>query len=139
MMAVAVDEDFFVDAGWLVVGGVLDEELAEEEGLIAELGGAGVVGKEVCEFVAEDGGAAWFEDDDRGACGELGGECVEDLEEIFFCGVEHAEVVERTAAAEVVVGVFDAEAGGGEDLVGGSQRGGVEVVVEGVGPEEDRE
>src|SRR6202042_3801879 len=31
----------------------------------------------------------------------------------------------------------DAEAGVGEDLVGGSHGGGVEVVVEGVGPEED--
>ena len=48
----------------LVVGGVLDEELAEEEGLVAELGGAGVVGEEVGELVAEDGGAAGFEDDD---------------------------------------------------------------------------
>jgi hypothetical protein len=137
-MAVAVDEDFFVDAGGLVVGSVFDEELAEEEGLVAELGGAGVVGEEVGELVAEDRGAAWFEDDDGRAVGELGGESVEDFEEIFFCGVEHAEVVEGAAAAEVMVGECDAEAGGGEDLVGGAQGGGVEVVVEGVGPEEDR-
>ena len=68
---------------------------------------------------------------------ELGGEGVEDFEEIVFCGVEHAEVVEGAAAAEVLVGEGDAEAGGGEDLVGGAHGGGVEVVVEGVGPEED--
>ena len=37
----------------------------------------------------------------------------------------------------MVVGEDDAEAGGGEDLVGGAEGGGVEVVVEGVGPEED--
>ena len=120
------------------MGGVFDEELAEEEGLVAELGGAGVVGEEVGEFVAEDGGAAGFEDDDGGAVDELRGEGVEDFEEIFFGGVEHAEVVEGAAAAEVAVGEGDAEAGGGEDLVGGAQGGGVEVVVEGVGPEEDR-
>ncbi len=68
---------------------------------------------------------------------ELRGEGVEDFEEIFFCGVEHAEVVEGAAAAEVAVGEGDAEAGGGEDLVGGAHGGGMEVVVEGVGPEED--
>jgi hypothetical protein len=36
------------------------------------------------------------------------------------------------------VGEDDAEAGGGEDLMGGAEGGGMEVVVEGVGPEEDR-
>ena len=85
----------------LVVGGVFDEELAEEEGLVAEFGGAGIVGEEVGELVAEDGGAAGFEDDDGCAGGELRGEGVEDFEEVIFCGVEHAEVVERAAAAEM--------------------------------------
>jgi hypothetical protein len=136
-MAVAVDEDLFADAGRLIVGSVLDEELAEEEGLVAELGGAGIVGEQVGKLVAEDGGAAWFKDNDGGAGGELGGECVEDFAKIFFCGVEHAEVVEWAAAAEVVVGEDDTEAGSGEDLVSGAQGGGMEVVVEGVGPKED--
>ena len=137
MVAVAVNDDLFVELRRLIVGGVLDEELAEEEGLVAEFGGAGIVGEEVGEFVAEDGGAAWFEDDDGCAGGELRSECVESFEEILFCGVEHAEVVKRTATAEVTIGQCDAEAGGGEDLMGGAHGGGVEVVVEGVGPEED--
>src|SRR5438270_3449914 len=104
-MAVTVDEDFFgfCELRGLVAGSVLDEELAEEEGLVAELGGAMVVGEEVGEFVAEDGGAAWFEHDNGSAGFELRGESVEDFEEIFFCGVEHAEVVEGTAAAEMAV------------------------------------
>jgi hypothetical protein len=119
-MAVAVDDDFFVELGRLIVGGVLDEELAEEEGLVAEFSSAGIVGEEVGEFVAEDGGTGGFENNDGCAIGELGGKSVEDLEEVFFCGVEHAEVVEGTAAAEVVVGEYDAEAGGGEDLMGGA-------------------
>ncbi len=59
------------------------------------------------------------------------------FEEVVFGGVEHAEVVEGAAAAEMFGGEGDAEAGGGEDLVGGAHGGGVEVVVEGVGPEED--
>ena len=68
------------------------------------------------------------------SCGREG---VEDFEEVLLRGVEHAEVVEGAAAAEVFGGERDAEARVGEDLVGGSHGGGVEVVVEGVGPEED--
>ncbi len=136
-MAVAVDDDLLADLRRLVVGGVADEEFAEEEGLAAEFGGAGVVGEEVGELVAEDGGAAWFEHHDGSARVELRGEGVEDFEEILFGGVEEAEVVEGAAAAEVMLREGDAEAGVGEDLVGGSHGGGVEVVVEGVGPEED--
>ncbi len=79
VMAVAVDEDFFVELRGLVVGGEFDEEFAEEVGLVAEFAGAGVVGKEVGELVAEDGGAGGFEDDDGGAGLELRGESVEDL------------------------------------------------------------
>ena len=103
----------------------------------AEFCGAGVVGEEVGEFVAEDGGAAWLEDDDGCACVDLRLQGVEDFVEVLLCGVEHAEVVEGTAAAEVFGGEGDAEACAGEDLIGGAHGGGVEVVVEGVGPEED--
>src|ERR1700716_521509 len=101
-MAVAVNEDLFglCELWGLVVGGVFDKELAEQEGLVAELGGAWVVGQEVSELVAKDAGAAWFEDDDGGAVVELRGEGIEDLAEVVFGGVEHAEVVEGAAAAE---------------------------------------
>ena len=71
MVAVAVDYELLCESRGLVAGGVFDEELAEEEGLFAELCGAGVVGQEVGELVAEDGGAAWLEDDDGGAGVEL--------------------------------------------------------------------
>ena len=110
VVAVAVDDDLFVDLRRAVVGGVFDEELAEEEGLVAEFLRARIVGEEVGELVAEDGGAAWFEDDDGCASCELRGEGVEGFEEIFFGGVEHAEVVERAAAAEMLCGERDAEA-----------------------------
>ena len=65
------------------------------------------------------------------------GEGVESFEEVVFGSIEHAEVVEGAAAAEVLRGEGYAETGGGENLVGGSHGGGMEVVVEGVGPEED--
>ncbi len=65
-MAVAVDEDFFVELRGLVVGREFDEEFAEEVGLVAELAGSGIVREEVGELVAEDAGAGGFEDDDGG-------------------------------------------------------------------------
>jgi len=56
MVTVAVYEDLFgfSDLRGLVVGGVLDEEFAEEEGLVAELGGGGDRWGRGGELVAED-------------------------------------------------------------------------------------
>ncbi len=104
VVAVAVDDYFVVDLWRPVVWSAFDEELAEEEGLVAEFDGAWVVREEVGELVAEDGGAGGFEDDDGGAGVELRGEGVEGFEEVVFGGVEHAEVVEGAAAAEMLLG-----------------------------------
>jgi hypothetical protein len=99
--------------------------------------GAAVVGEEVEEFVAEDGDAAGLESDDGDSGFDFGSEFVEDVEEQRLGAVEHAEVVERASAAEVGLGEEDAVSGGFEDFDGGAGGGRVEVVVEGVGPEED--
>jgi hypothetical protein len=95
------------------------------------------VGEEVEKFVAEDGDTAGFKADDGDAGIDLGGKFVEDLEQERLGAVEHAVVVERASAAEVGAGDDDAEAGGLKDFDGGLGGGGVEVVVESVGPEED--
>ena len=113
------------------------EEFAEQERLPRQGLGALVVGEEIEEFVAEDGDAAGFEADDGDSGFDLGREFVEDVEQQSFGAVEHAEVVERASAAEVGLGDDDRIAGGFEDFDGGLGGGGVEVVVEGVGPEED--
>ena len=114
------------------------EEFAEQERLFAQGLGALVVREEVEEFVAEDGDAAGLEPDDGDSGFDLGLELVEDVEEQGFGAVEHAEVVERASAAEVGLRDEDAVSGGLEDFDGGAGGGGEEVVVEGVGPEEDR-
>jgi hypothetical protein len=95
------------------------------------------MGKEVDEFVAEDGNATGFEADDRNAGFDFGREFVEDLKQERLGAVEHAEVVERAAAAEVDSRDDDAEAGGFQDLDGSSGGLRLEIVVESVGPEED--
>jgi hypothetical protein len=99
--------------------------------------GAGVVGEEVREFVAEDGYAGRFQSDDGNAGFDLGLELIEDLQEQAFGAIQHTEVVEGTSAAEIGLGNEDAESGGFQDLYGGAGGLGEEVVVEGVGPEEN--
>ena len=96
-----------------------------------------VVGEEVEEFVAEDRNAAGLESDDGDSGFDFGGEFVEDIQEQGLGAVEHAEVVEGASAAEVGAGEEDAISRGFEDFDGGAGGGGVEVVVESVGPEED--
>ena len=137
VMAVAMDENLLAELRRTVVGRKFDEKFAEKIGLVAELAGPGIVRKKVGELVAEDARAGGFEDDDRDCVLELRGESVEGFEEVIFGGREHAEVVEGPATTEVFGGQSHAEAGGSEDLVGGAHGGRVEVVVEGVGPEED--
>ena len=60
------------------------------------------------------------------------------LREIGAGGAEQAEVVERTAAADVPFGNFNLEAGLREDSFGGCECLRMVVVVPGVGPEQDR-
>ena len=76
--------------------------------------------EEVEEFVAEDGDAAGLESDDGDSGFDLGLELVEDFEEQPFGAVEHAEVVEGAAAAEVGLREEDAVSGGFEDFDGGA-------------------
>jgi hypothetical protein len=113
------------------------EEFAEQKRLFAQGLGALVVREEVEEFVAEDGDAAGLESDDWDSSFDLGGEFVEDVEQQGFCAVEHAEIVERTAAAEIGLRENHVVSGGFEDCDSGAGGGGTEVVVESVGPEED--
>ena len=87
MMAVAVDDDLFVDLRWTIVRGMLHQKFAKEKCLIAKLCGPGIVGQKVGQLIAEDGGTAWFEDDDGRSGSKLRGEGVEDFEEILFGGV----------------------------------------------------
>jgi hypothetical protein len=138
VMAVAVDQGFAIQLRQSCVrGDFLLEEFAEQERLTAQGLSAVVVWKEIDEFVAEDGDAAGFETYDGDSGFDLGLERVEDFEEQTLGAVEHAEVVEGASAAEVGARDENAEASGFEDFDGGAGGGGEEIVVEGVGPEEN--
>lgn len=137
VVAVAVEEDFLMECGGFEIGGVFGEELAEEEGLAGEALGVLGGGEEVGEFIAEDGGATGFEDDHGKSGLDVGAHDVHELVEPAFGGGDEAVVVEGASAAEVLHGDDDAEAGVFEDIDGGHEGFGHEVVVEGVGEEED--
>ena len=99
--------------------------------------GAFVVGKQIEEFIAKDGDAAGFEADDGNTGFNFRREFVEDLEQKRLGAVEHAVIVERASAAEVGTRDDDSEACGFEDFDGGFGRVGMEIIVEGVGPEKN--
>ena len=99
--------------------------------------GAWILREKVEKFVAEDGYATGFEPDDGDSGFDFRGEFVEDFLQKGFRALEHSVVVERAAAAEMGFGNGDLEAKGFQDFYGGFGRVGVEVVIEGVGPEED--
>src|SRR6478672_2467551 len=136
-MAVSVKQRFARELRERRVARVMIEEFAEQECLSAQGLGPLVMWEEVREFVAEDGDAAGFKSDDGNAGFDLGLELVEDFEQQTFCAVEHAEVVKRASAAEVGLRDEDTESGGFEDFNGSAGRGGEEVVVKSVGPEEN--
>jgi len=142
LVAVAVQDDRAAsERGRLVVRGVAEEEIAEQEGLLAQAQCPGVVREEIAEFIAEDAGAGGFEKDDGQAGVDFGGEAVCDaFEDAFEVGAgfgEKSEIVKRAAAADVALRDLNVEAGAGEDIVRGGEGLRVEIVVPGVWPEED--
>ena len=138
VMAVAVEHGFARKLRECRAGAeLLFEEFAEQESLLAQGLGAGVVRKQVDEFVAEDGDAGGLKPDDGDAGFDLGLELVEDFEQKALCAIEHAEVVEGASATEVRLGHEDAESGGLENLDGSTGGRGQEIVVEGIGPEKN--
>ena len=69
--------------------------------LSGRLGVASIVGEQVQRFLAEDAGTTGLEHDDGRVRLELRGERIEHAQQISSGAVEHAEVIERTTAAEM--------------------------------------
>ena len=137
LVAVAVQERFAMELGQRKIFGVGFEKFAEKKSLARKGLSALVVGKEVDEFVPKDGDATGFEANKGDAGFDLGRKFVEDLQQERLGAVEHAVVVEGASAAEAGAGNDDAEACGFEDFNRGFGGVGVEIIVEGVGPEEN--
>jgi len=137
LVAMPVDDRLAVEPRQRDVIGFLRQELAQQERLAAQALRILILRKEIGQLVAEDGDAARLEPDDRRAGADVVPQGVEDLAELAPCEAEHAEVVERAAAAERLRGNGNVIAGGLQDLDGRLRRLRMEIVVEGVRPEQD--
>src|ERR1700691_1603796 len=127
-MAVALEDDFAaLKLLRLKIRNVAGEEFAEQQGLFAQALGAAVIGKEVDELITEHAGAAGFEEDEGQAGVDLGGEALEDLQQVGAGLPQESKVVERSAAANVLARHFDGEARALQDA--GRRFEGLRVVV----------
>src|SRR5437660_4542743 len=114
------------------------DELTEEERLPRQCLGSLIAREQIQQFVSEDGDAAGLESDDRDAGLDFGRQLVEDFQEQFFRSIEHAKVVQGASAAEVGVRDYHPKASALENFDGGLGGCGLEIVVESVGPEQNR-
>lgn len=138
LVAVAVQDDGAAgERGRLIIWRVAKEKIAEEEGLLAQVLGSGMVREKIAEFVAKNAGAGGFEEDDGKASVDPGGETIHDAFEIGAGFGEKSEIVQGAAAADMSSRDLNLEAGVREDFVAGREGLGMEIVVPGVRPEED--
>ena len=89
------------------------------------------------QFVTEDGRATGLEDDDRRAGINGSREDFKRALQVLFSIVEHAEIVERTAAARLLVGNRHRESGTREDIERRLESSRMKVVVESIHPQDN--
>ena len=137
VMAVAVDKNVrAVKTARDEAGRAGGEKVGKKPDLLAHAFGAGIAGEKFEELVLEYAGATGLEKNKGQAGIDLRSHAAENLREIGARRPEQAEVVERTAAADVTARGFYAEAGEGENGFRSLKRLRMVVVVPGVGPQE---
>jgi hypothetical protein len=103
-MAMAVEKGLALESRGFEFSRLLLKKLGEAECLLREALSTFVVREEVDEFIAEDGDTTWLQSDDWNTGFDFESQGIENLEEQVFGAVEHAEVIERTAATEILFG-----------------------------------
>ena len=112
------------------------QKFTEEERLTAKLSGARVPGKQISQFIAEYRGATRLQDHDWQPGVDLRAQALQDALEVLPGFVEHAEVIQRPPAAEVVLRDSYPESGVDEYFQSSAADLGPVVIVEGVGPQD---
>src|SRR5215212_10578152 len=134
VVAVAVHYRLAFELRRLVV--LLLEELAQDERLATESPRIFVVGEEVRQLITKYRDTARLEAHYRHTFCDVRAQHLEDLPELALGEGKHTEVVERAAAAQVLLWHLDPKTGVFEDLDGGLGDLWVEVIVEGVRPQD---
>src|SRR5207248_4769008 len=100
LMAMTVEDHFPGEGRRPVIGSLAREKLAQQERLAPQAFGARIRWEQASQFVAEDRGAARFENDDRKTRVERRSKRAKDALQIILRANEEAEVIERPAAAQ---------------------------------------
>ncbi len=131
-----VKHDFSIKTRRLITRSMMFQKLTQQERLAVKSIGARISGEEVSQFIAEDRGAAGFQNDDRQSGVDLRSQALKNVREILPGFIEHAEVIQRASAAEVFLGDSYFESSVSEHFQGGPADLGPVVVVEGVRPQD---
>src|SRR5437016_6966176 len=135
-MAMSMDQGFALELWWMVVG-LLDQEFAEQESLLAKPFSILIVRHQVCHFIAEHRDATWLQAYDRQACGDVRPQRFEHLVKQFFGGIQHAKVVERASTTENIFGNDHLIPSMFQHFNRSLGDVGTKVIIEGVGPKHD--
>src|SRR5713101_1348615 len=135
-MAVSVDQRLAFEL-WRAIAGLLHQEFAQQEGLTSELLSVLVARQQIGHLVAKDVDAARFQPNERRFCCDLLTQGFENLLQLISRGIQHAEVVQRTPAAQRRCGNDHLIAGMLQNLDGGLSDLGMKVIAEGIWPQHD--
>src|SRR4051812_19584219 len=136
VMAVRMYQHLAWKLGQVQIAGIFFEERAESVGVLGEFARMRIVGEEAVHLIAQHGSAAGLENYHWSARCDLLPKLFQDVAEIFFRLVEHAEVIEGSAATEVRSWNVHVEAERFQCLCRCASDLGMKVVVECVGPED---
>src|SRR5882724_4546486 len=130
----SMDDGFAFELRWAVVG-LIDEKFAQQIGLTLEFLGFKIFAQKVGHLVAKDRDTAWFDSDDRRACLNIAPQGGQGLFQRGFRLVEHAEVIERPPAAKTLLRDLYLIARVLQDFNRCFGDIGMEVIAEGIRPE----
>ncbi len=98
-----VKQDLAGKLGWIPIGSVALKKLAEQKCLALQPQRARIGREQIPEFIAKDGSATWFQNNHRQACINCAAQRLQNLLEILFRAIEHAKVIQRATAAEMLL------------------------------------
>src|SRR5207245_11114702 len=102
-MAVPVDQGFADERWQTPMPGSRFKEFAQKKNLTREALRARVVRERIEQFVTKYRCTTRLEDHNRNSLRDLGVQGIKSVQEQTLCAIQHAEIVERTSAADWVL------------------------------------
>src|SRR6266567_7225113 len=134
----AVDQGLALNLGKGEILRLLLEKFAEEKNLPRQLQCFWIVGKQVDEFVAKHGCAAWLKDNDRNFVSYLSLQLLHRAAQKALGTIQHSKVVKRTATADTPFRNSHLESRCFQHFNRSDRGFGMKIIIEGVRPENHR-